>query len=51
MTYLLFLTFTLSTAVIPFTTKESCEKEAEYYHIHYGEELTKAECLTVGDLE
>jgi hypothetical protein len=51
MTYLLFLTFTLSTAIIPYATMESCQKEAEYYQMHYGEELTKAECLTFEDLE
>lgn len=51
MTYLLYLTFSLSVAVLPYKTLEDCHKAAEYYHITYGEELTKTACVKLGDLE
>ena len=51
MTYLLFLTFTLSTAIVPYSNKEACEKDVAYYQEQYGEELVKAECLGYEDLE
>ena len=49
MHFLLLLHFNLSIAMLPYVTIEECEKEAIYYRQHYGEELTKAECLPIDE--
>ena len=49
MNYLLMLHFNLTLAVIPFATIEECKKESAYYRQHYGEELSKSECVRIDE--
>lgn len=47
MDYLLVLYFSFSITAVHYDSKSACEEASDYYHIHYGEELTKSDCLPI----
>ena len=47
MGYLLSIYFTYSVVSISYPTLEACKAAANYYHIHYGEEVKNTECTQI----
>ena len=51
MEYLLYIAFGASIALLPYQTLDECQKDAEYYQTHYGEEVTQVKCIPYSEIK
>lgn len=51
MEYLLHIVFGASIALLPYQKLSECQKDAEYYQIHYGEEVTDVKCIPYSEIK